>query len=246
MPSRAALERQLAECEAALSRAARRLARDAACRSRCRLLVAQCQAVCSTMQLPADEAPVHQLFCPDRRVAAEARLLHQQAMERATAPWWKRLDEEESGEVGGEDGDAELGEDRLREVTLEDDLGGLGLEDDLGGLGLEDDLRCLDLENGLQYLGLDDDLAGLGLEDDLRKLGLKCGLDGLDGLKDGLEGMGRKDEAVVPGPGGLEREALSRHPAELASTGKAGLLGSAAGAGAPAGGQTAAAVASRS
>ncbi|KAF0310332.1 IQ calmodulin-binding motif-containing protein 1 [Amphibalanus amphitrite] len=132
VPTRAELQRQLAECEAALGRTARRLARDAACRRRCRQLLAHCQAVCSTMALPADQVPPHEFRCPDPRLAAEARRLHRRATARAAAPWWERLDEEGDG-YGG------LGpEERHGGMGREHGYGGMGNDALYGGVDLKD------------------------------------------------------------------------------------------------------------
>ena len=95
VPTRSELQHQLSECQAALSRTARRLAGHSACRRRCRSLLAQCEVICSSMERPADQQTLHEYRCSDRRLAAEARRLHQMAMTRAAAPWWRRLGEEE-------------------------------------------------------------------------------------------------------------------------------------------------------
>ena len=97
MPSRSELQQGLAEVGAALAQTCRRLERDAACRRRCRLLLAQSRAVCDVLERPAGEAPLQEFWSPSRQHAARARLLHRKALARAAAPWWQRLEEEGDG-----------------------------------------------------------------------------------------------------------------------------------------------------
>ena len=97
VPSRSELRQGLAECGAALARTCRRLERDAACRRRCRLLLAQSRAVCGLLERPSGEALLQEFWSPSRQQTARARLLHRRALARAAAPWWQRLEEEGDG-----------------------------------------------------------------------------------------------------------------------------------------------------